>query len=287
MEKRQLKYAVIDIGSNSVRLMLWADGKTLYKQAKTTRLGEGIASGTLSDAAMKRTAEAVCEFARIAEGEGAKTLAFATAAVRNASNGATFCSLVHALCGLKVDVVSGEDEADLGFFGAVPKGDGGIIDIGGASTEICVRQNGKICFRVSLPIGCVRLLDACGDDDVLLRGKVAAAISELPRLSPPVYAVGGTAYLMACLRRGTGGYREDVLQHTELPASWLDEVAGKLIKMSVEERKLLAGMESSRADISACGARLLAEILKNTGLREVFFSCSDNLEGYLIKRGLV
>ena len=102
------KIAVIDIGSNSVRLMLVADGKVLYKALNTTRLGEGLASSPrLKSEAVARTAAAVAEFFRRAKAEGASFVcAFATAAVRTAENGAEFVSLVKESCGLEVDVIS-------------------------------------------------------------------------------------------------------------------------------------------------------------------------------------
>ena len=86
-----MKISAIDVGSNSVRLMVMADGKTLYKQLDTTRLGEGLAnSGVLKPEAIERTARAVQLFAAAAELNGAGTpYVFATASVRSASNGAT------------------------------------------------------------------------------------------------------------------------------------------------------------------------------------------------------
>ena len=104
------KTAIIDIGSNSVRLMLTAGGKVLYKTLNTTRLGEGIASSPLlKESAIVRTADAVAEFAARARAEGAEEVrAFATAAVRSAENGADFVARVKARCGLGVEVLSGE-----------------------------------------------------------------------------------------------------------------------------------------------------------------------------------
>ena len=90
------KAAVIDIGSNSVRLMLWADGKVLYKTLKTTRLGEGTAfSPVLKEEAIDRTADAVAEFSLQARKEGAEEVfAYATEAVRSARNGGAFLERV-------------------------------------------------------------------------------------------------------------------------------------------------------------------------------------------------
>ena len=139
------KFAVIDIGSNSVRLMLVADGKVLYKALNTTRLGEGLAASTrLNVAALERTAQAVSAFYAQAKSEGAeKVLAFATAAARSAENGQEFVDRVKELCGLQVEIISGDEEAEIGVLGALGNADGGIIDVGGASTEIIVKRTDK------------------------------------------------------------------------------------------------------------------------------------------------
>ena len=115
------KTAVIDIGSNSVRLMLVADGKVLYKTLNTTRLGEGIASSPfLKDEAISRTASAVADFFSRAKREGAVDVyAFATAAVRSAENGSAFIDRVKELCELDVEIISGEEEAEIGILGAL------------------------------------------------------------------------------------------------------------------------------------------------------------------------
>ncbi|MDE7087226.1 MAG: hypothetical protein K2O67_03435 [Clostridia bacterium] len=161
-----MKIAIIDIGSNSVRLMLWADGKTLYKAMSTTRLGEGLNfSPYLSKQACERTAQAVAEFCRLAKEEGAQEVhAFATAAVRSSKNPELFTDKVKALCGLTVDILSGEEEAQAGLSGALGSSDGGIIDVGGASTEVTVRKGGKIVYSHRANIGTVRILDGAGRD---------------------------------------------------------------------------------------------------------------------------
>ena len=102
-----MKAAVIDIGSNSVRLMLWADGNVLVKKLSTTRLGEGTAfSAFLKPEAIERTAQAVCAFVAESKKEGADVVfAYATEAVRSASNGGTFTERVRELTGLTVVVL--------------------------------------------------------------------------------------------------------------------------------------------------------------------------------------
>ena len=282
-----MKFAILDIGSNSVRLMLWANGKSLYKKVFTTRLAEG-ADRLLSEAAMKRTVEAIALCRTVAEQEGAALYAFATAAVRSASNGAAFCLRVKKTCGVEIDVVSGEEEALLGMLGALGTAEeGGIVDIGGASTEILFKK-GKPEFSVSLPLGCVTLFDRCKEKKDALRkeiGRVLCALDGAPARFP-TYAIGGTASTLACVKLGLAAYDGAALQDTPLPATWVKDCAERLFALSVDERRKIAGMDPRRADIIAGGTLLLYEIMRRLGLDEVRFSDRDNLEGYLLKRGL-
>ena len=284
-----MKYAVIDIGSNSVRLMLWADG-TLYKKVCTTRLAEGLsARGLLCDAAMDRTARAVSEFYREGVREGARVVAFATAAVRSSANGSAFCARVRALCGLEVDVVSGEEEALLGLSGALGRSDGGIVDIGGARTEVCLRKEGKIVYSVSLPIGAVRILETCGQSAERIDGYIAEAVRPLSDAPCPdaVCAIGGTASTLASIRLGLAEYDAARLNGLSLSYDWLKETSLRLLPLTVEERKKIPGMDMRRADVIAGASVLLVRVMEMLHLSEVRFSDADNLEGYLSVRGLI
>ena len=283
-----MKYAVIDIGSNSVRLMLWADGP-LYKRVVTTRLAEGLsASGVLSDEACSRTVAAIGGLCREGREAGARIAAFATAAVRSAANGRAFCDRVKRECGVEVDVVSGEEEALLGLCGALGDSDGGIIDIGGASTEVCIRRGGNIAFSVSLPVGVVRLLERCGQDKEKLIGAVREAVRPLAatRGKDRLYAIGGTASTLASIRLGLSEYDAGKLAGLSLSAQYLGEIGERLLGLTVEQRKRIPGMDVRRADVIAGGAVLLYEAVCALGADEVRFSDGDNLEGYLLRRGM-
>lgn len=285
-----MKKAIIDVGSNSVRLMMWADGITLYKRLNTTRLGEGIAkSPRLKAEAIERTARAVAEFARVADEEGAACTVFATAAVRSAENGAAFCGRVKELCGLMVDVVSGESEALLGLCGAVGNADGGIIDVGGASSEVCIRTGGKITASVSLDIGAVRLFDMCGEDRQALERAIAEKIAPLQahHTENRVYGIGGTATTVAAVKLAVKQYDANLIQDYRLTVEDLNCFADRMFSLSVSQRRQLDGMDEKRAEIIAGGALLLTRIAERLALKEIFVSDKDNLEGYLALRGIV
>ncbi len=282
LKNSTMSYAIIDIGSNSVRLMLWADGKTLYKRLETTRLGASLQrTNRLSDEAMAATVRAVCSFCAEGRAAGAEVFAFATAAVRTASNGGALCRAIEETCGLRVDVVSGMLEAALGAAGALAGSDGGIIDIGGASTEVLFRSAGETNFSVSLNVGAVRLYESCRDQINLLDEKIDEALFALDGCVPngTVYAIGGTASTLACIERGAQYSSE--MSGTRLTVGYVHKIASDMLDMTAEERKKISGMEEKRADIIAGGTYLLAKIMEKLGLDAVVFSDADNLEGYL------
>lgn len=283
------KLAVIDIGSNSVRLMLWADGTTLYKQLNTTRLGFGLErGGRLSQEAMLRTAEAVAAFRTRAEQDGAcRLFAFATAAVRSAKNGAEFLETVKHKCGVDVEVVSGEEEALLGLYGALGKGDGTLFDVGGASTEICIRTGGDVAFSRSYPVGAVRLFEACGNNRIKMQEMLDDRLLCDVQAEGKVVAVGGTATALAAVALGLKEYDARRIQDFSFTEAEIETLTRRLFSLGVEERRNLAGMDTNRADVIAGGALILLTLMHRTGAEQIFVSDRDNLEGYLALRGLI
>ncbi len=285
------KFAVIDIGSNSVRLMFVADGKVLYKALNTTRLGEGLAaSSMLNAAAIERSVNAVVDFYDKAKAEGAERVyAFATAAVRSAQNGQAFVQGVRDARPLNVEVISGEEEAEIGILGALGNADGGVIDVGGASTEIVVKERGQLVFKKSANIGVVRLKDKCDRDKNALAQAAREAAQEykgFPCVSN-LYAIGGTATTLAALALGLQTYSSEKVTGTVLTQEKLQATADKLAEMSVDEIAALPCMPKGRADVLLGGAVLLATLMKELGVQTLTVSDRDNLEGYAIKRGLL
>lgn len=279
-----MKFAAIDIGSNSVRLLLWADGRTLYKKMDTTRLGEGIArTGVLSAAAIERTAAAVARFAAEARQAGAaEVYAFATAAVRSAENGGEFVEAVRRACGLRVDVLSCEREALAGLAGALGDADGGVVDVGGASTELTVRR-GKEVYARSADIGAVRLKDLCGEDEAALRSVIAEklALFDGAPACADLCAVGGTATSLAALEGRVAPYDPARIDGFVLTAACIEGWGSRLLGMTQAQRLALPGMDARRADILGGAALLLAAAARKAGAEKVTVRESDNLEGYL------
>ena len=284
------KIGVIDIGSNSVRLMMSAGGKTIYKALNTTRLGDGVSlNNRLKVERIELSAEAVNKFIQRAYDEGAvRVYAFATAAVRSAENGKDFVKRVKELCGISVDVISGECEAKIGILGALKGSDGGIIDIGGASTEITVNEDGKNVYSKSLDIGTVRLLDLCGQDENKLETYIDNKIKEyggIPKAK--MYAIGGTATTLAAVDLKLKTYNPEKVNGHFLPLENLKTIKDKLLSLTPEERKKIDGIDPKRAEVIGGGSLLMYKIIKMLKIDGVTVSEDDNLEGYLmLKEGL-
>jgi exopolyphosphatase/guanosine-5'-triphosphate,3'-diphosphate pyrophosphatase len=158
--------AVIDIGSNSVRLCFMENKVVNPKKVSTTFLSENLAiTGSLLLEAIKRTTDAVISFVNEAKSRGAdRIFIFGTEAMRSGKNAYVVSEIVQSVTGISIDVISGRDEALCGFVGANMQGEKVcVIDIGGASIELVQGQN-EIEDGLSLPIGVMRVKDICKND---------------------------------------------------------------------------------------------------------------------------
>jgi len=269
--------AVIDIGSNSIRLML--EGNKL-KTINTTQLAEGLAlSGKLKDEAMRRTADAVEEFYRAAQAEGASEIfSFATEAVRSAQNGKDFIRMLLDR-GITVDLLSPEREAECGFSGAYRGGRGAVFDIGGASTEIMIGQESGLIFERSVSVGIVRLRDLCGQEVEKLQEYIGEKLLEFGEVPETDYAVaiGGTASTVVAVL--LGGYDRDRVHNYSLSVDKMREVLERIV--SSTDRTKIAGLPAMRSTVIIGGIALLIKTTEMLGHSSVIVSEEDNMEGYL------
>ena len=279
-----MRYAVIDVGSNSVRLM-FSDGiNTEKKLVKTTRLAENMGEERfLKSEPIKRTIQAIYSFIELAKlNKVDQIFAFATAAVRQAINGKDFVDIVKSECDIDLEVISGDKEALIGFLGALSGKDGGIIDVGGASTEVVVSNFNNIIFEKSIPIGAVKITDLCGQDSTLAERVVVNKINELGNIPiADFYAIGGTATSIAAILQELEPYDPVKIDGYKLSVEELQVVTDKLYSLSVAERKTLKGLQPERAEVIANGAKILLSVTKKIGIEKIIVSEKDNLEGYL------
>ena len=279
-------YGVIDVGSNSVRLLISNGKQSILKKVNITKLAEGLSGGSkLQLSAIERTARAVCMFADFAKDYGAgEILVFATAAVRQADNGADFVNRVKELCGLKVDVISGELEAEIGLLGALCGRDGGIVDIGGASTEISVLRGGKCVYSKSLPIGSVKITEAYGQDEEVVDLFVRSKVSDYGSVpEAKFYGIGGTATSIAAVILALDPYDPEKTNGFVLKKDQVLELKNRLFSMSVDARKKIKGLQPERAEVISGGVAILCAIMDRLAITEITVSENDNLEGYLMK----
>ena len=278
-----MKYGVIDVGSNSVRLMISENGKSLKKFIATTRLAEGKKDGFLCEKSSLRTLKAIKEYVDEAKRQGAdKIFAFATAAVRNSVNGLEFAVKAKEISGVYLDVVSGETEAVLGLYGALNGKDGAVLDIGGGSTEIGVVKDGRCVYSKSLPIGAVVLTQRFGQDYKAIKEYVKTVVKEYGDI-PPVdfYCIGGTCTTLAAASQQLAVYDPEKVDGYKLSKAEIARLADGIAALSVEERKETAGIQKERADIIHAGAAIFNAVAEYTGAPYFTVSESDNLEGYL------
>lgn len=279
-----MKFGVIDVGSNSVRLMI-SDGKrTQNKFVQTTRLAEGMNDdNNLKTVAIERTVATVSFFCDKAKTIGVdKLFCFATAAVRKADNGNVFVQKVKDACGVNVDVISGETEAKIGYMGALNGSDGAIVDVGGASTEIVVVKNGKQTYSKSQNIGAVVATDVCGQDYLTSKTFVDKKVSEYGEVpNSTFYAIGGTATTMVSIALGLDPYDPKKVQGYKLYKGELENICERLFSLSIEQRQQIKGLQKDRAKVIANGAYILLSVMDKVGADCFIVSESDNLEGYL------
>ena len=278
-----MKYAVIDIGSNSVRLMISNDGVSGNKDVITTKLAEGMCGGYLEMGAMQRTVAAIsflCEKAKDCLVD--KLYVFATAAVRKAKNRNEFLLEVKNKCDVDVDVVSGELEGKLGYVGARSGKDGGIIDVGGASTEVSVVAGGVQLYVKSVDVGAVSVKDFCGQDKIKAEAFLLSQVDEYGEVpKSEFYAIGGTATSVAAILQDLEPYDPQKVDGFIISKEQLISLKDKLYVLSIEERKRLKGLRAERAEVIASGVAILCAVIEKLGVDKITVSEKDNLEGYL------
>ncbi|MDE5654091.1 MAG: hypothetical protein K2I46_00605 [Clostridia bacterium] len=279
-----MKYAVIDVGSNSVRLMISEELRTLYKKINTTRLATGLAlSGRLNQDRMLATAIAIEEYVEEAKAEKCDDIfVFATEAVRSASNKDEFIKMLSDK-GIYIDVIASQDEARLGFEGAYTDGICCVLDIGGGSAELAVGDNNSLSYAKSLPIGLVCIYDNCKENLEAIDEYVASMIREYGKLPKfdNLLAIGGTATTFVAIKEKMKIYNPHVVDGYVLTKEVVDELTAQIHAMDMQERLLLAGLEPKRADVIVGGGKLLSAIMSMLGRNSLIVRESDNQEGYL------
>ncbi|MBN2794443.1 MAG: Ppx/GppA family phosphatase [Clostridia bacterium] len=297
------KVACIDIGTNSVRMVILNShtGIEAEKHMVTTRIGRGVdKTRELSQEAVEDTLAALMTFKEIAEAENVDEFyAIATSAVRDAKNGSDFIRNVYEKTGITVEVISGSEEARLGFLG-VSKGLSHdvksedhllVVDIGGGSTELIVGHGGEIDYSISLDVGAVRLSDKFITSDPVdlneqqdmsdfIRITIKDALAEIMNYDIKfVVGIGGTITTAGSMNLEMIDYDRQRVHNYFVPLEDLHHMNRKLLSQTIEERKQMPGLQPKRADIIPCGFMILQQILLKLEKSGIVISEYDNLEG--------
>ena len=270
----------IDIGSNSVLLLVMDGTRVVHDEARVVGLGKGLGErGVFRPERMEATLDALREFALTATRLGVtpgEIRALATSASRRALNAPSFYTQVRKATGIVVNVISGEEEARLTYLGGVdgmnvPKGLVMLCDPGGGSTELILGEGPHIRSRVSMEIGTVRLTEkylgyGAVDPAALarLRAEVDSVVGAVKLDGSPrsVIAVAGTATTLAAAELGLPAYDPAAVHGCTLSAGALRNWVDKLLAATPEGRRDLLAVSPDRADTVLAGAVILLRVLE-------------------------
>jgi len=297
------RIAVADLGTNSTRLLvadLGPDGELaeIERRTQVTRLGENVdATGRLAEDAMERVLGTLDGFRELAGDHGAaRSVAVATSAVRDASNGEAFQRQVRERCGFDLRTITGHEEARLTFLGATAGREGVhptlVIDIGGGSTEYVVgRPGASPDFRVSTRLGSVRQTERHISTDPPSREELeslAHAARQIVATDAPHevraavdegIAVAGTATSLAAVDQELEPYDPARVHGHRLTRDACERMLDRLAAVPLDERRQLPGLHPDRAPTIVAGAVILVESMRVFDLAAVEASEADILHG--------
>ncbi|MGF7147577.1 exopolyphosphatase/guanosine-5'-triphosphate,3'-diphosphate pyrophosphatase [Sphingomonas zeicaulis] len=285
--------AIIDIGSNSVRLVVY-DGPrrspaTLFNEKVLAGLGRGLSSnGALDREAMDSALVALARFRRLCVEMAVGNLrTVATAAVRDASNGPRFIQRIEAL-GLPVELLSGEQEAEaagLGVISGIPDADGIVGDMGGGSLELVRVRGGAVHDRLSLPLGALRIAAIRAKGKRALDSFVRKALADVGWIADsqglPFYLVGGSWRALARLDMHATDYPLPIVHHYEMDPTAAARLVRVLARIDKRKLKQITEISPGRIPTLLDSALLLAVLGRALGSRVLIASANGLREGLL------
>ena len=302
--------AAIDCGTNSIRLLIArrdeATGRLvdLERHLEMVRLGLGVdRTGRFDPVAVERTLDAARRYQALVEHHGVRredVRFVATSATRDASNREDFISGIRAILGIDPEVISGQEEAELSYRGAVstveglPAGPALVVDIGGGSTELVLGTTAPT-HRISLDMGSVRLTERHLRSDPPADAEIAAAAADIDALLDEaaeaiplervasLVGVAGTVTTVTAVATGIRDYRPDATHGAALPVDEVRALCGTLLRETREERARHQVIHPGRIDVIGAGAliwsRIVERVAAASGITETRTSEHDILDG--------
>jgi exopolyphosphatase/guanosine-5'-triphosphate,3'-diphosphate pyrophosphatase len=303
-----MRVAVVDIGTNSTRLLIadvTPDGGLVELERRTTvtRLGQGVDhSATLAPEAMERVFAALTDYRRDIDAHGVTTTtAVLTSAVRDARNGAEFTTAVRDRFNLDAHTITGDEEAQLTFRGVTSDRPAdhrrlAVFDVGGGSTELVVGRDQAVEFHVSTQAGVVRQTERFLRSDPPRPEELQALAAEAAEIftgaAPPEVraaveagvAVAGTATSAAAILQKLDPYDPERVHGFRLLRAQAEMLLARLAAMTEAQRREVTGLHPDRAPAIVAGLVLLIEAMRAFGLDEVEVSEHDILRGAALQR---
>lgn len=293
-ERSADRVAVIDIGSNSIRLVVYDALKRaplpIFNEKILCGLGRGMArTGHLHPEGVTQALQNLGRFRQLADGMRVQRIdVLATAAVREASDGASFIAAVESCTGLAVQVIPGEEEARLAALGVLagtPEADGVVGDLGGGSLELVSLDGRDIRNRVTLPLGPLRLMEQGAIRQATVQRAVDQEFERLGWLEQAAgrdfYPVGGSWRAIAKLHMEDTAHPLHIIHHYSQPAEAMADFAAFIVKQSRSQLDKMPGGSRRRSETLPYAALVLERFLRMAKPKRVVFSAYGLREGHL------
>ena len=298
-----MKIGTIDIGTNSMRLLIadYNNGKieNRKKYVNTTRIGQGVdKEGYISEEALQRNINALEEFANICKVEECQAIyCMGTSALRDSKNGNIFVDRAKQKTNMNVEIISGNEESNLGFMGVLEGLDTDeqilVIDIGGGSTEFIVGDIEGIKFAKSENVGALRMTEKFLAKDPIdtnefsnmskfIYSEIKDTIDYIKsKQIKKIVGIGGTITSLSAMNQELEVYSMEKIHNSEVSIKNIKDILQNLKQMTLNDKKTLKGLQPKRADIITAGVEILNIIMENLEIEKIIVSEYDNLEGLM------
>lgn len=284
---------VIDVGSNSIRLVVFEDKARspdyFFNEKTICRLGEGLGeTGRLNPEGRELAKEALKRFTILARRMKVQTLiGVGTAALREAEDGPAFCDEIEAETGFRIHVASGREEAQLAAHGVMlgwPAVDGVVADLGGSSLELARVKDGEVIAALSTPAGHLRMGERDSAEAQQALHALEAAVTQFTRTGGDLILVGGSWRALAKAQMARRKYPLHVLQGYVMGAEEADELCAWAEKVSPSDLKKASGSSSTRVGSIANGAIALSRLVRSLQPERIIISAFGVREGLIYAR---
>lgn len=284
----QKPIAIIDIGSNSVRLVVYEapyiGEAPVFNEKVQCGLGADLErTGALSPAAKFRAMHTLSGFAALCEAMEIKDIVtIATAAIRDASDGMAYAAQIKDRLGLDVQIISGEEEAEfaaLGVLAAFPQASGVVADLGGGSLELARIKDGEIYEKLSLPLGVLRIMGRDDADEFI--STQMTSIGNIFRSQRDFYVIGGTWRALGHAKIMNSGKKITDVHGYKINAEKLTDFALECAGKDAEYFVKTYHFEQKRSELMPTAAQLMVRLLPFIGCKNVIVSTSGLRDGLL------